>query len=193
MTSEGRNPPPEIAASLLETTLVGGVLRGVRYFNVAAAEQGDWRRSSEDTDRLDFGLDLDISGSTYGLTWMQTPMEYRLAAFDGSLGGLLSGYQVEDVSETTHWRAVVGRAIGSARLYWSEEGLYWSEKDGVHGAPFPLTLELLFLPRGLVLMSAAGLPGGSESVVAGLDEIVVMFDRQLAQRCGLLPQGPHDP
>ncbi len=189
----GRDQPPEIAAALLETTLVGGVLRGVRYFNVAAVDPGGWPRSSEDIDRLDFGLDLDVSGRTYGLTWMQTPMAYRLAAFDGSLGGLLSGYQVEDVSETTHWRAVVGGAIGSARLYWSEEELYRSEMGEVREAPFPLTLELRFLPRGLALISAAGFPGGSESVVTGLDEIVVIFDRQLAERSGLLPQGPGDP
>ncbi|MFB7378857.1 hypothetical protein ACFC6U_40745 [Kitasatospora purpeofusca] len=185
--------PPLLTFDSYERLVAG--LRGrtvvaVEYFVLVGGSEGtdpeEWDYGAWHEPMMGVELTMD-NGETYSAVWGSTFDHYGLELYPAPMSGFLSrlgepgGSARVAVTEHPRWTGVLGGPIESCRIQWCGEE---------HGAPTPL-------PEAVHLRTATGQvwiaagrsatyePDRPGPFYLGTDDVLVVFDTDIAERAGL--------
>jgi hypothetical protein len=157
----------------MERSIFGQALRRVAYFNLPNA---DWPRTPG-MHRLDFGLDLEFDRQVVGITW--SVGQHLVSITPGSLRSGLPDADELDASTIEPWHRVVGH-LATAVV---------DRVDGPNvatiGTRDPWSIQLVFERAPTIWIAAATILEPEGIVIKGGDELIVVWDREVATRLGL--------
>jgi len=163
--------------------LPGEAINGVLYYEIAyeAGFEG-WSTAGSKFDTVDFGVEFQfLSGAKRSVTWGRELVQYGLTILDGSLSASLQQVAVHDVTTEPHWAPILGRRIERAELMWRESELEPERGAYVQTAWFGLE------GGAHVYISAAEYRLNPPTVLTMMDNLLIAFDKDVAQGSGLLP------
>jgi len=162
--------------------LPGDAIRRVLYYEIAyEAGLKGWSTAGSKFDTVDFGVEFHfLSDTILSVVWGRDLVQYGLTIVDGSLSASLQHFAVHDVSAESHWASNLGRRIETAELMWNE-----SELEPERGA-YVQTAWLVLEGDAHVYISAAEYRLNPPTVLTMMDNILIVFDKDVAVSSGIL-------
>jgi hypothetical protein len=158
-------------------SVVGEVLERVVYVEIDYGGEPGWN-FWPDFDSIDHGIELHTaSGRAFSLFWEDSVsfVDYGMNVREGHVPVVEDTPRL-DVTETSRWSSLVGRAVTACRVIW------WPV-DGAEGHRDPQTIRLDF-GGDRVLVTAFETPDGATGH-AGADHVTVFFGDAWERRSDL--------
>jgi len=130
-------------------------------------------------DSLDFGLELELgTGQFLSITWGKEFDPYGVSLIDGRFSTVAPQARSLDVSETTRWKALLGRPIESVDVFWYG---CWESGKPVTRVDYPQDLLLRFEGDQARVISALEIRENNW-FMGMMDHITVFDDLEMARR-----------
>lgn len=161
--------------------LCTGCLSRVRYYELPGSWPS-WGAFAE-CDTAEQGLDIVCGTRTFHVTWDNTFFSYGLRVQSGALLDRLRAALVTDVSGENRWAPLVGQRITNASVYWGEV----QDPQSGEVTQYPQDIVLTFETGAHVFLSAATYQEATKTLLGMSDNVVVIFDEQVARRLQVGP------
>lgn len=150
--------------------LVGAVVTGVRYFQLAySTEEGSWERSANQLHIVDHGIDLVTEATCFRFTWERGQSAYHLSVRAGSMVDDLLSATMWSVGTEEPWETFIGRSIVKATLHWLE----FDDSPGSGTSPVAATLA--FDDEAAVAVAVATHIADEDRLLLGGDELAIVW------------------